>query len=201
MSENTTLITKDIIELLQENIAADEQYFYAKSDYWHYGWVGTPQRVSLIAELAAKHYPGHIAEIGCAKGITTVGLAKVASDYGRRVIAIDPWQRDLEDGHSLDFETFTKGTERYADIIDVLQMKSQDERAIRYLKAAPLCFAYIDGEHKYNALASDIEAVFHAAVIAVDDILWDWPLLRAFHEGAKDRHKIRHPFCNEGYIL
>ena len=201
MSENTTLITKDIMELLQENIATDEQYFYAKSDYWHYGWTGTPHRVSIIAELAAKHYPGDIAEIGCAKGVTMVGLAKVASDHDRRVIAIDPWQRDLKDGHSLDFETFTKGTESYTDIIDVLRMKSQDEAAIRYLKAAPLCFAYIDGEHNYDALASDIGAVFHAAVIAVDDILWDWRLLRAFRDEAKDRQKIRHPFCNEGYIL
>lgn len=195
------LTTRDVMELLRENVLMEEKHFYASSDYWHYGFIETSRRVGMIAELAAQHYPGHIAEIGCAKGLTTAKLGKVASDHHRRVIAVDPWLRDLKDGHSPDFEDFTATTERYADIIDILQMKSQDEAAIRHLGASPLCFAYIDGEHNYNALISDIKAVFHAPVIAVDDILWDWPLLRAVHETAKDRHKIRHPFCNEGYIL
>ena len=196
MSENTTLTTKDIIEVVNEHSQVDRQWYWKRSDFWHWGFAGRPERIPAVCELAAQYYNGDIVEIGCADGITTEGLAKVAQRHGRKVIAIDPWQREPKD-----YERFMERMISYGDVLDVLRMKSQDLGVIRYLKAHKLCFVFIDGEHTYQALKSDIQAVYHAAIIACDEILWDWPMLRAFHEAAGDRQKVRHPYCNEAYIV
>ena len=196
MSDNTTLDTSDIIGVVDDHSRGAQRYYWTESDYWHYGWHGRPERISAVAELVVEHYLGDIVEIGCASGMTTVELAEVAHRHGRKVIAVDPWERDPKD-----YETFIERMIAYGDVVDILRMKSQDSTAVRYLKAHKLCFAFIDGEHSPIALKSDIEAVYHAPVIACDEMIWDGLLLRAFHEGAKDRQKIRHPYCNEAYIV
>lgn len=192
------LTTRDIINLLHQHVDQDEAYFYRHSDYWHYGWRGTSERVAAVAELAVAEFPGDLVEIGCAQGLTTERLAKLAAEHGRKVIAVDPWERAPDD-----FQEFSNRIEPYRDSVIILPMKSQRPEVRQRLGETELCFAWVDGEHNYPALLSDLQAVAHAGVIAVDDILWDWQLLRAFHEIGEEtgRARIRHPWCNEGYIV
>jgi len=190
---------RDIISTLKRHIRADAQHYYRHSDYWHYGLQQTPERVAAVAELVVREYPGDLVEIGCAKGVTSRRLAKIAAEHGRKLIAVDPWENGGLDPE--DFDEFLENIKRYRDSVTILPMKSQRPEVTYRLGLTRLCFAYVDGEHTYDALASDLVTVSHAPVIAVDDILWDWRLLRAFHEASENRQPIRHPWCNEGYIL
>ena len=194
---------KEIIDYLRLFCEDEARYFYQNpsSNYWHYGWVQRLERIPAIAALAVRKFPGDIVEIGCASGLMTVKLAEIARRNNRQVIAIDPWQRDLKDGISPDFEGFLKRTEKYKGTIEVSHCESQDETVIESLKKRTIAFALVDGKHTYEAALSDIGAVYHAGVICTDECLWDWPMLRAVHEGAGQRQKIRHPFCKEGYVV
>ena len=191
------LTTSDIIRVIQHITGDDEHFFYTQSDHWHYGWRQTPDRVVAVARMAVEAYPGDLVEIGCARGNVTERLAEIAQEHGRLVIAVDPWQRD-----KAEYEEFAGRLYPYRASVHVLHMKSQEQAAIDHLKR-PLCFAFVDGEHVYHACLSDLKAVAHAGVIAVDDVLWDWQLLRAFHEVGEEMGKawVRHPWCNEGYMV
>lgn len=165
---------------------------------------GTQQsdRLSAIADYCARRWPGDLLEIGCYTGSTTQLLARVARARGRRVLGVDPWADD-----PVIYEGFLGRMRDYADIIDVIRLPSQDERAIAQIKARSLCFAFVDGLHTHAGLLSDILAVGHCAgVIVVDDVGYvcePEDLRPALWEGAQKlgRELYWHPKCREGYLL
>ena len=193
----------NIVNILSQIVYDEGQWYYNSpdSDYWHWGLAQRSVRVAAIAELAATSFPGDIVEIGCERGLTSLPLLEVAHQYGRRFIAVDPWDVNLQACHEGYYEEWLERTKDYEDIIDIVRLPSQDKQAIKYLKERDLAFAFVDGWHTYEALLSDIQAVYHAAIICADDVQSNWVMMRAFTEGAGERTKIAHPWCKERYIL
>jgi len=145
-------------------------------------WMNYEQsdRIREVARLCAGAYPGDLVEIGCHTGGTTRELGIVAREHGRRVIAVDPWEENPPI-----YDDFLRRTKEYGDLIDVIRLPSQNGEAVKQIKARPLCFAFVDGLHEYEALACDIRTVAHCVgVIAVDDVNWrPNDLRKAFWEG------------------
>jgi predicted O-methyltransferase YrrM len=165
-------------------------------------WMAYQQsdRMREVADLCARTHPGDLVEIGCHTGGTTRELGRVAREHGRRVIAVDPWEKDPSV-----YDDFLRRTEEYSDLIDVIRLPSQDERAIERIKARQLCFAFVDGSHEREPLACDIRTVAHCAgAIAVDDVSWHHHDLRKIlWEGARGLGYALywHPLCREGYLI
>ena len=169
----------------QEELSAPE------GSPWARGGTQQDARMMAVARLAAENHEGCLVEIGCSRGGTTVGLAKIAREFGRSVITVDPWESDAE------YQLFLKNTYEYRDVIDVVRLPSEHQAAIAHIKSHPLCFAYIDGRHTYENCVLDMETVNHAPVICVDD-LWSEELIRAFNESP--REEVWNASCKEGYI-
>lgn len=193
------------------NIGGDLNLYATK--YVHgFGHMGNRSRLKVVAEYCAQKYPGDIAEIGVLHGDTHKLLAEVAQKHGRRTIAVDPFAaanpRYHREGYGKDYyRYFLDNTKEWADIIDVVKMSSMDPETIAYLRERPLCFAYVDGLHTYEACYSDILAVGHCAgIIAVDDIhIWDRinTLMTAFWDGATTLNRIPmdNSLSREGYLI
>lgn len=167
------------------------------------------ERLAAVAELVLQqpNEGGDIVEIGCLHGSTTVLLAEVARKYGQRVIAIDPWLVGTQNCSGGEYEIFQQTIAPFANTIDVLRMRSDDRRVHDVLWERPLSFAFVDGLHTYEAALHDIRWVDHAAVIAVDDLLWSSEVRKAFVQAAVDSagkrnlQSIYFPEFREGYLL
>jgi predicted O-methyltransferase YrrM len=159
------------------------------------------ERLTIVAERMARDQAGDLLEIGCLNGSTTVRLAQVARLHGRRVIAVDPWEPGTQNCTGAEYGQFLTAIAPYADIVDVVRKDSRDPDAIAYIKARPLCFAFVDGLHEYQACLSDIWACHHAHLIVVDDITWNEGVRRAWNEGTSTRQRVELPPLHEGYIL
>jgi len=164
------------------------------------------ERIPAIAALCAESFPGDLLEIGCLRGNMTVPLLKVAEKYGRRVMAIDPWITGTPNCNGTEYPTFLKRTRPWRGRLDIMRLRSQDPVAIAAMKERELCFAYIDGLHKYPACLSDIHAAAHCkGIIVVDDVRDVPQVLKALYVGAQEtlREAIfsREPSPLEGYIL
>jgi 3D (Asp-Asp-Asp) domain-containing protein len=168
------------------------------SEPWARGSVQQDLRMMAIAKMAMTEYPGDFCEIGCMAGGTTSGMARIAKEFGRRVIAVDPWIPNGSDCSVDSFYKFCANTFPWKDIIDVIKLPSEDKEAIRYVKSRPLAFAYVDGRHDKEHVARDLETVSYAKVICVDD-LWNNELLNAFNQ--YPRNKIWNPLTKEGYLI
>ncbi len=180
----------------------DEDYYHNESDLAHWGGIRFRERVVAVAALAAQWFAGDFAEIGCDSGKSTRLFLEIAQKHSRQVLAVDPWIPGISGCDGGTYDRFVENTRGYENL-QITRLPSQDPAVIAALKATPLCFAFVDGLHIHEACYSDILAVGHAGIIAVDDIVWDGALLDAFTFAAAKigRRIIRHPFCREGYIL
>lgn len=183
-------------------------HLYAIENRQGFGHLGNRPRLQMVAEYCADHWPGDLVEIGVLHGTTTKLFAQVARERGRRVIAVDPF--DVENVRYGDnyYQYFLDNIRPWSDIIDIVKLSSMDAEAIQYVKERPLCFAYVDGLHTYEACHSDILTVGHCAgIIAVDDIHIkaenSLRLLKAFWDGAValDRLPMDNSLSREGYLI
>jgi hypothetical protein len=163
---------------LDENYESDN--IYAR------GSAKQRERVWFVAEQCAKVYPGDLIEIGAYHGETTVGLCRIAKLYNRRVIVVDPYEpgtQNVDTGN--EYQTFLNNTSEFRDLIDHYKMSSLDPHVIEAIKNRPLCFAFVDGLHNYEAATSDLKAVSHTeGVIALDDVTWSSEVNQAGKEFA-----------------
>jgi len=171
---------------------------------WVRGSIQQRERLVWAAEFGLKTGAGDIVEIGCLHGGTTRLLAPLAQSYGRRVVCVDPWVHLDFYGPEDPFEVFKRAMEPWWDTLDVVRDESQSSAAIDLLQHREICFAFVDGLHTYEACLRDILTVGHTSgFIAVDDLMWNEDLVRAFHEGAGQVKRIayRHASCREGWLL
>jgi len=199
---------KQFIGHLFDTLTGEELAAYTRKQ--HYSAIQNYPRVEAVARYCAENWPGDLVEIGCLHGSATALFAQVAREHDRRVIAVDPWLELPMYGPN-PYGLFRAVVKDYEDIIDIVKLSSLTEEAITYVEARPLCFAYVDGLHTYEAATSDISTVAHCAgIIAVDDIIeyedmyaGNADIRRAFDEGAKLLHRtpMLHHLCREGYLL
>lgn len=181
-----------------------ESFEIYRNKPWAHGSLQHRDRIEQIAIFSAERWPGDLIEIGAYYGATTLRLLKIARRFKRRVIVIDPWEIGTQNCKGGEYEAFIENTRAWADILDIVRKPSQDEEAIRYVMERYLCFAFIDGRHTYEAAYSDALMVGHCAgIIAMDDILWNSAVSRAFEESSErlERQMVRHNLCREGYLL
>lgn len=186
-----------------ENLTDREWDSFKREEYWAHGGEQQRERLERVADWCAASTPGYLVEIGCYTGGMTIRLAKIAKRYGRRVIAVDPWEPGTQDCKGGEYEEFLKNIEPYQDVVDVIRLPSQHEQAQAVMKERTLCFAYVDGLHTYEAALPDILSTAHAGVIAVDDVLWNAEVRSAFIEGAQKTGKtpVHMVLCREGYLF
>jgi len=176
----------------------------------HYGAFQNYLRVEAVARYCAEHWEGDLVEIGCLYGSATVLFAQIAHEYGRRVIAVDPFIIEPYYPPNV-YEMFCGMMAPWRGVLDELKISSLSKEAIDYVKGRPLCFVYVDGAHAYEAVVSDIRTTAHCAgIIAVDDII-EWrhkpgsnaDIRRAFNEEAAStcRMPMSHYLCREGYLM
>lgn len=129
------------------------------------------KRLSEIADFCANHYPGDFIEIGAFKGETTAILGRIAEQYGRRVMVVDPWETGTQNCEGEEYSAFKETASSFASIIDVVRLSSLSEKAKKEMLRRDFSFALVDGLHTYDACLSDILSVNHCkGIIAVDDL-------------------------------
>lgn len=200
--DNTAAEIAKLVSVLSDQEPKSWQIYAGKP--WAYGSIQQRDRIEQVAHYCAERWPGDLIEIGCYYGATTLRLLKAARKYERRVIGIDPWKVGTQNCTGGEYKEFMENVRPWIDILDIVKKSSQDKAATDYVAERELCFAFIDGLHTYKAAYSDILTVGHCAgVIAVDDILWNDGVSRAFAEGAErlGRQIFRHKLCREGYLL
>lgn len=174
----------------------------------HSGCTLRHERTLIAAEWSLQRFPGDLVEIGVLEGVHTLRLAKLAEQYGRRIIAVDPWNNEKEypwkgGCKSKTEENFYSRMGSYLRIVDVLGDYSQSVFVTRYIKDRAICFGYIDGAHAYEPCKTDIDTLWHCnGIIALDD-LWMKGVKQAFLEAGK-RPEREAWFCEElaeGYLL
>lgn len=181
---------------------------YATEHRHGFGYVGNRARLKAVAEYCVQTWPGDLVEIGVLHGTQTKIFAQIAREYGRRIIAVDPFNvKKVKYGDDY-YKIFLENTLPWSDIIDVVQLSSMDPEAVRYVKERPLCFAYVDGLHTYEACYSDILTVGYCnGIIAVDDIHVKYgfaeALRRAFWDGAValNRLPMDNSLSREAYLI
>jgi cephalosporin hydroxylase len=191
-------------------VTDQERDAYRNGRKWH-GSFQNYRRLNLVAEYCAINYPGDLVEIGCLFGEATVIFAEVARRHGRRVICIDPWEAPPPYGDEEPYDVWRRVTEPYRDIIDGRRDSSLTIQSMNCVMGRQLCFAYLDGDHSYEAVKFDIRTVAHCnGIIAVDDVtIYDEkpannePGRRAFYDGAERfwRLPMTHYLSREWYLL
>lgn len=111
--------------------------------------VTPPQMGALIASVAAleEGVPGHIAEIGSFRGVTT---RQIATNTTRTVHAIDPFMG--YGGAEQDLETFRNNT---ADLANVVHLRTTSGEAARNWSHGPVALVFVDAVHDYANTAFD----------------------------------------------
>jgi hypothetical protein len=175
-----------------------------KQHPWDQGSLRERDRLALVAELSLQRYKGNLLEIGAFLGETTVRLAALADQYGRRMVVVDPWQPGTQNCEGPEFDIFLQNTRDYRHVIDIVRASSLEPQTIQEIGRMDLAFSYVDGLHTYEATLSDVLAVGATrGMIAVDDVRWHEGTKRGYLEGAArlKRHAMFHAACREGYLL
>lgn len=167
-----------------------------------YGGVAQPARLLVVAREACHDYSGDLVEIGCQYGTTTVKLAQVAREFGRRVLAIDPYEIGTQNCDGGELETFLAAIAPWEDVVEFHRLDSRDPAVTHLLRSRELAFAFVDGLHTYAACRNDILNTAHAGLLAVDDVIWSAEVRRAFYEAeALPRSPLHLLRLREGYLL
>lgn len=120
---------------------------------------------------------GHIVEIGAFLGRSTSFLAVEAQNKKMRIDVVDTWLGSQEHQGMDDvknkrlFSKFLKNLEPVIDNINVIRAESL--RAVRMYDDGSLDAVFIDGDHSYSAVKSDIlewrKKVKSGGILAGDD--------------------------------
>jgi len=159
------------------------------------------ERVEVVARAAAEQHPGDLLEIGARVGLTTVRLARIAREHGRRVLVVDPWEQGTQDCRGWEYGKFVERMEPWKDVLDVVRRRSDHADALEAIKR-DLCFALVDGLHTDKAALADMRACGHAWVVCVDDIIGPESVMGAFVQGTgKGLWAAWRRWDREGYII
>lgn len=124
-------------------------------------------RIAAIVSLPS--FPGgNLVEIGAGYGHTTKHLLKT----GRKVLVIDPWQSEINGYGVYPYQEFAANVAGFKNLT-VAKIPSYYKDVEGYLRdAAPIAFAFVDGEQLKETVISDLflMSAFNVQVICVDDV-------------------------------
>lgn len=126
-----------------------------------------------VARYAAK-YPGDYCEIGAGVGNTTIQLLRLANEFSKKVLVVDPFEKgwnEMPESYAKGYpkEVFYGTLTEYKELMELHEVTSLCSSAERFL-FRPLCFAFVDGLQYKGAVLSDLRIVNHAKIICVDDM-------------------------------
>jgi hypothetical protein len=156
------------------------------------GYITEREARFLMTAIALAPASGASVEIGSFKGRSTAGLAYIARHYGLgSVVAIDPHTCPSPGDPSLGgdvstFEHFT-GNLRRAALLGAVDPRQAYAADVAKGWDRPIRFLWIDGDHGYAAVQSDLRLfkpfLVAGAIVVMHDVLgtWEGPL-RVFDE-------------------
>ena len=113
-----------------------------------------------------------IAEVGSYLGASTCFLASGGSSRISKLYCIDTWENDaMSEGKKSTFDAFTQNTSKFKDVIIALKGFSLD---MAKLVNEPIDLLFIDGDHSYDAVASDLKAYLPKVKAGGMLLLHDW---------------------------
>ena len=119
----------------------------------------------------ACQYQGDIVEIGAGTGETTIELLKLAKEFNKKVIVIDPFTtNDMPPSYVYSIDAFLKKTDEYKDYLEFHRLNSLSHEAWLVVKDRQVCFAFIDGLQYLGAVWHDLRLTAHARVQCLDDM-------------------------------
>jgi len=145
------------------------------------------RRWEVLDKLIKKNGFQYIAELGCKNGNTTEFL--LANNSGLDVIAVDlfsaqPTQAGVEGGETYEewnFDAikkeFESRVEKFGSHVELVHMSTT--QAAEALSVAQFDLVFIDADHSYNGVATDIQMwlpkVRSGGIIAGHDYNQKWP--------------------------
>lgn len=139
---------------------------------WAYGSIYNRQRLAEVCAWSVERHAGDVLEIGVYVGATSLVLAPSCAKYRRQLLLIDPWEEGTTGVDSSTFPEITaQNLKPFGDTVQILQMRSQDPKAIELMRSHQFAFAYIDGSHLAKDLAVDLHTVLPltTGVVGIDD--------------------------------
>jgi predicted O-methyltransferase YrrM len=142
-----------------------------------------PRYGRLLSRLVAYFNPNEILEIGTSLGISTLYLAR--NFKGSQILSLEGCR---------DCTAFATQHLSHAlpGIVDVIQGEFSETLPVVLQKIDRLGFAFIDGNHRKDAVLSYVEMMkpymLNGSIIVVDDIHWSLEMEEAWAIIAKDQH-------------
>jgi hypothetical protein len=136
--------------------------------------------------------PANLVEIGSFKGRSTCCLALGCRGTGKRVYAIDPFDRNEWDSQQqIYLEEFRQNIER-CGISNYVEPTIGLSNEVAKSWTKPIHFLFIDGSHRYEDVMADFEDflphVVPGGIVAFHDVCEGWPgVFKAWHEIFKHR--------------
>ncbi|MCF3591020.1 class I SAM-dependent methyltransferase [Planktothrix agardhii 1029] len=163
------------------------------------GDIHQSERISRVAQYCTQGWIGDLIQLGF-KGIeTTKKLAALAITSNRRLMIVP-----LDEAETQYISSITKDIEPYKDVVDIISSCSLTPETIELIKNKQLCFAFIDCLDTYDICLTAIKTVAHCSgVLAIDNILQNSEISRAFLQGSELTHrsKLYLPDYQEAYLL
>lgn len=141
------------------------------------GHVHQKARIDLLARRCCEQGAGDLCEIGCYTGDTSMVLAKVARDYGRKLVCIDDFRPGTE--YRLDTEImpiFLENTAAFSDVVIFSRVDAHSTVGIRVIQQHRYCCAFSDDGHDYDDHFSEMMTLLPVTdgLIIADDSYLPW---------------------------
>lgn len=159
----------------QVNLLSEQELKGSPSYKEYLGAFHFRDRMKFLAELSCKSGPGDIIEIGVLSGDTSVILAGVAKEYGRKFVGIDNWPTTgVAASYRLDLceQAYYKTMEPMKSVAETWRVEAHSPETLQRIRDRQWAFALSDDGHQYEDHLAELLALMPTTtgVIAADDI-------------------------------
>lgn len=168
-----------------------------------------PKDRSFLLELLPKNSTG--AEVGVFKGEFTEQILSFVKP--KMIYLIDLWEYDA-DIHSANFDekpdmlkNYERVKKKFGKMSNVVIKKGYSQQELQQLQDNSLDWIYVDGDHRYEGVKSDLEVaikkVKKGGIIAGDDYIEKdgWGVVKAVNEFIKTKEVESILIKNYQYVL
>jgi predicted O-methyltransferase YrrM len=144
-------------------------------------------RMAAVAERSCKYSLGDLIEIGCYAGDTSIRLATVAKEFGRKLVCLDLWKPNDPDYKYEEVEkAFHKTMEPYKDITEVWKMDAHSPEAVKLIGSRKWAFALSDDGHLYEDHMTELMALLPVCdgIVVADDVHYHTHVTDAMRDSA-----------------